>query len=198
MSTNELLKIAREFLETLRPQDMEVFESSSYGDVLQDVNGIQSQRELTRTMINMKRIHPFLTGMAALEKVFVAINFQQVSNVMACVWGSIRFLLQVIGSLNFSAEKMSMADILYQATNLNEREIDNLLEAYEELGDKLPPLDEYTPFFNGAKETEICLLHIYRDVSTFHQHLYKLFSLRSTCKVDLVLLQMQRVLMSPP
>jgi hypothetical protein len=79
MSTNELLKIAREFLETLRPQDMEVFESSSYGDVLQDVNGIQSQRELTRTMINMKRIHPFLTGMAGLEKVFVAINFQQVS-----------------------------------------------------------------------------------------------------------------------
>lgn len=101
MSTNELLKIAREFLKALRPQDMEAFESSSYGDVLQDVNDIQSQRELTKTMINMKRIHPFLTGMASLEKVFVVINFQQVSSVMACVWGSIRFLLKVIGSPNF-------------------------------------------------------------------------------------------------
>lgn len=101
MSTNELLKIAREFLETLRPQDKEFFESSGYGDVLQDVNDVQSQRELTKTMINMKRIQPFLTGMAGLENVFVAINFQQVSSVMACVWGSIRFLLKVIGSSNF-------------------------------------------------------------------------------------------------
>lgn len=96
MSTNELLKIARDFLETLRPQDKESFESSSYDSVLQDVNDIQSQRELTRTMINMKRIHPFLIGMAGLEKVFVAIDFQQVSSVMACVWGSIRYLLKVI------------------------------------------------------------------------------------------------------
>ncbi|UKZ66311.1 uncharacterized protein TrAtP1_007486 [Trichoderma atroviride] len=158
MSTNDILKIAREFSTTLRPQDKEFFESSSYGHVLQDVNDVQSQRELTKTMINMKRIHPFLTGMASLEKVFIAINFPQVSNVMACVWGSIRFLLK--------------------ATNLNDREIDNLLDAYEELGDKILPLDEYTPFFTGARETEICLLHIYRDVSTFHQHLYKLFSLR--------------------
>jgi hypothetical protein len=91
-----------------------------------------------------------------------------------------------------------MADILYQATNLNDREIDNLLDAYEELGDKILSLDEYTPFFTGAKETEICLLHIYRDVSTFHQHLYKLFSLRSSCKVDLAAREMRRILIFPP
>ncbi|KAL7924427.1 hypothetical protein ACQKWADRAFT_268946 [Trichoderma austrokoningii] len=159
MSTNELLKIAREFLTALRPQDKETFESCSYNDVLQDINDIQSQRELTKTMINMKRIHLFLTGMASLEKVLAAINFQQVSMVMACVWGSIRFLLKT--------------------TNLTDREIDNLLDAYEELGEKLLPLDEYTPFFVGAKESELCLLNIYRDVSTFHHNLYKLFSLRS-------------------
>lgn len=95
MSTNELLRIAREFRKTLRPQDKEAFESSSYNDVLQDVNDIQSQRELTKTMINMKRIQPFLIGMVNLEKILVAIKFQQVSDVMACVWGSIRFLLKV-------------------------------------------------------------------------------------------------------
>ena len=89
-----------------------------------------------------------------------------------------------------------MADILSQATNLNDREIDNLLDAYEELGDKLLPLDEYTLFFVGAKETEMCLLHIYRDVSTFHQHLYKLFSLRSSCKIDLGVLKLRLKLTS--
>lgn len=98
MSTNELLTIAREFLKTLRPLDKETFESSSYDDVLKDVNDIQSQRELTKKMINMKRIHPFLIGMASLEKVLVAIKFQQTSDVMACIWGSIRFFLKVMGS----------------------------------------------------------------------------------------------------
>jgi hypothetical protein len=100
MSTNGLLKIAREFLNTLRPQDVELFESSSYDDVLRDVNDIQSQRELTKTMINMKRIHPFLIDMANLENVLVAIEFQQASHVMACVWGSVRFLLKVTGSFS--------------------------------------------------------------------------------------------------
>lgn len=95
MSTNELLKIAREFRKALRPQDKDAFESSSHDDVLRDVNDIQSQRVLTRTMINMKRMEPFLMGMMNLEKVLVAIKFQQASDVMACVWGSIRFLLKV-------------------------------------------------------------------------------------------------------
>lgn len=86
---------------------------------------------------------------------------------------------------------------MYQTTNLTDREIDNLLDAYEKLGDKIPPLYEYVHFFTGFKESELCLLHIYRDVSTFHQDSYKLFSLRSTCKIDLVALEMRRILMSP-
>lgn len=91
-----------------------------------------------------------------------------------------------------------MADSWNQATNLNDREIDNLLDAYEELGDKVLPLDEYTAFFVGAKETEICLLHIYRDISTFHQHLYKLFSLRSSCKIVPGSLESRLILTSLP
>jgi hypothetical protein len=90
-----------------------------------------------------------------------------------------------------------MADILCQATNLNDREIDNLLDAYEELGGKIPSLYEYTPLFTGLNESQICLLHIYRDVSTFHQSLYKLFSLRSGCEIDHGALGMRRKLTSP-
>ncbi|KAL6904141.1 hypothetical protein GGI43DRAFT_421611 [Trichoderma evansii] len=160
MSTNELLMVATEFRKALRPQDKDAFESSSYDDVLQDVNDIQSQRELTKTMINMKRIEPFLTGMINLEKVLVAIKFEEALDSMACVWGSIRFLLKT--------------------TNLSDREIDNLLDAYEKLGEKIPPVYEYVHFFSGFKLSESLLLHIYRDVSTFHQNSYKLFSLRST------------------
>jgi hypothetical protein len=90
-----------------------------------------------------------------------------------------------------------MADILCQATNLNDREIDNLLDAYEEIGGKMPSLYEFTPFFTRFNESQICLLHIYRDVSTFHQSLYKLFSLRSGCEMDHVALGMQRKLTPP-
>lgn len=92
----------------------------------------------------------------------------------------------------------SRADILlYQTTNLTDREIDNLLDAYEKLGDKIPLLYEYTPFFTRFKESESCLLHIYRDVSAFHQNLYKLFSLRSGCEIDHVALELRRILTSP-
>jgi hypothetical protein len=96
MSTNELLTMARNFVkDDLRLQDKELFELSSYEDALKDINDIQSQREATKKMMNMKRMHPFLIGMANLEKVLVAIKFQQAPKVMACVWGSIRFLLKV-------------------------------------------------------------------------------------------------------
>ncbi|UKZ54067.1 hypothetical protein TrVGV298_007872 [Trichoderma virens] len=46
-------------------------------------------------MMNMKRIHSFLTGMAHFENVLIKIEFQHVTKVMACVWGPLRYLLEL-------------------------------------------------------------------------------------------------------
>ncbi len=97
MDLDELLDLADTFgtWDRLKPQDKEFFESSSYEDVQQDLSTIQSQRQTTRTMMNMKRIHDFLTGMAHLERVLAAIKFRHSAKVMAYVWGPVRFLLKV-------------------------------------------------------------------------------------------------------
>lgn len=96
MDADALLNILKKFAtEDLKSEDKEVFEVSSYELVLHDINDIQSRREQTKKLINMKRIHPFLSGMAQLEKVFGTIELQHGSKLMAHVWGSIRFLLKV-------------------------------------------------------------------------------------------------------
>lgn len=97
MDLHELLIFAETFgtWDHLKSQDKEFFESSNYEGVQQDLNVIQSQRQTTQTMMNMKRIHSFLTGMAHLEKVLAAIRFQHSAKVMAYVWGPVRFLLKV-------------------------------------------------------------------------------------------------------
>jgi UDP-N-acetylglucosamine:LPS N-acetylglucosamine transferase len=97
MAMDELLVLAEEFVtwELLKSQDKEFFESSNYEAACHDIGVIQSQREITKTMMNMKRISPFLTGMAHLEKVLAAIKFQHTIKVMAYVWGPVRYLLKV-------------------------------------------------------------------------------------------------------
>ncbi|KAI0592764.1 hypothetical protein F4775DRAFT_580879 [Biscogniauxia sp. FL1348] len=160
MGMDELLSLVEKF-ETwgiLKPQDKEFFESSSYRDVQQDINTIQSQQEISKTMMNMKRIQPFLTGMAHFEKVLITIRFQHTAKVMAYVWGLVRFLLKT--------------------TSPTERTFDNVLEVYEKLGCKMPLLYEYVRFFIRLPESEECLVNIYQDVFMFHKLAYKLFSLR--------------------
>jgi hypothetical protein len=97
---DELLVLAYQFekWDRLKGPDKNFFESSSYDDVQRDVNLIQSQRETTKKMMNMKRMHAFLAAMEHFEKVLTTAGFQHVPKVMAYVWGPVRFLLKVSAS----------------------------------------------------------------------------------------------------
>lgn len=61
--------------------------------------------------------------------------------------------------------------------------MDRLLDVYEKIGEKLPLLYEYVQLFISIPDCTTFLVHIYRDVLTFHRCAYKLFSLQSTCKI---------------
>jgi len=112
MELDELLVLADDFRtwDHLKSQDKEFFESSTYEGVQQDLNVIQSQRQTTRTMMNMKRIHSFLTGMEHLEKVLSALRFQHPAKVMAYVWGPVRFLLKVRACPTVPSTTRNIAD----------------------------------------------------------------------------------------
>lgn len=93
-----MLDIVDKFIaEVTDVEQKELFQSSSYDEVLQDINNIQSRRESTKNMMNMKRVELFLTGMEHFEKVMVKLKLDQqhVVKLMGCVWGPIRFLLKV-------------------------------------------------------------------------------------------------------
>lgn len=95
---DDLLTCAEAFKEwnAIKVDDKEkYFNSSTYEDVLRDVSSIQSRQLLTKTMMNLKRLEPFLTGMAHLEKTLTSIKCQETPRIMSCVWGPIRFLLKV-------------------------------------------------------------------------------------------------------
>ncbi|KAH0491047.1 hypothetical protein TgHK011_002493 [Trichoderma gracile] len=159
MDSRELLEIADKFLvEVVKPYEKGLFQFTTIEDVRDYINSIQSIRESTRNMINMKRILPFLTGMEHFERVLVALKFEHVAKTMACVWGPLRFLLEV--------------------TNITDREMDNLLDVYEKIGNKLPLLYEHVRLFAAIPDTTTCLVEIYQDVTTFHQLAYRLFSQR--------------------
>jgi hypothetical protein len=97
IAMDDLVLLADQFgsWELLKPQDRRLFELSDYENVQQDLGLIQSQRETARTMMNMRRIHPFLEGMAHFEKLLVALDFQHTAKVMTYIWGPVRFLLKV-------------------------------------------------------------------------------------------------------
>ncbi|PTB66815.1 hypothetical protein BBK36DRAFT_1198507 [Trichoderma citrinoviride] len=138
IDSKALSDIVDKFLKGVtKPYEKELFQSTTNEDVLEYINSIQSIRESTRNMINMKRIKPFLTGMEHFEKVLTALEFEHVAKIMACVWGPLRFLLEV--------------------TNLTDKEIDNLLDVYEKIGNKLPLLHEYVRLFIAIPETAASL-----------------------------------------
>ncbi|OTA02515.1 hypothetical protein A9Z42_0028950 [Trichoderma parareesei] len=96
MDLKELLEIADEFLvEAVKSYEKELFRSTTNENVREYINSIQSIRESTKNMINMKRILPFLTGMEHFEKVLLALKFKHVAKIMASVWGPLLFLLEV-------------------------------------------------------------------------------------------------------
>lgn len=93
-----MLVIVDKFIaEDTSPSDKVPFQSTGYDEVLVSINNIQSRRESTNSMMNIKRIELFLTGMEHFEKVMIKLKLDQqhVVKLMACVWGPTRFLLEV-------------------------------------------------------------------------------------------------------
>ncbi|KAH8889023.1 hypothetical protein GQ53DRAFT_723812 [Thozetella sp. PMI_491] len=101
MDLDEMLVLVERFSswDMLKHQDKELFESSSLEDLQRDINAIQSQQEITQTLMNLTRIEPFLTGMTHFEKALIAVGFQHTSKAMAYVWGPVRYLLKLFREL---------------------------------------------------------------------------------------------------
>ncbi|OHX00973.1 putative zinc finger protein [Colletotrichum incanum] len=155
-----LTQSAGEFKALLNTKHVVDFERATSHGVYRDLHTIQSHQQEKRTMMNLSRIQMFLDGMDGLQEVLEELEPNKAENIMAYVWGSMRFLLNT--------------------TNINDKAFDHILEVYQRLGIHIPPLQQYKQFFANSQDAKTCLLHIYRDILEFHRLAYKLFSLRTT------------------
>ncbi|TDZ18863.1 Early growth response protein 1 [Colletotrichum orbiculare MAFF 240422] len=155
-----LVEAARKFKAALDPKHAQDFEESTRALVCGDLRLLQAQQQETNALMNLRRVQMFLDGVTSLQTVLTELGFPEVGEVMACIWGPMRFL--------------------FKTANVNERALDHILEVYQRLGLQILDLTEYRQLFAACPPTRIALVYIYQDILSFHAIAYKLFSLRSS------------------
>ncbi|KAF6793040.1 zinc finger protein [Colletotrichum sojae] len=154
-----LEKAAASFKALLNANHVDEFERATSRSVCADLNSMQARQLELRALVNLKRVQMFLDGMNALQTVLGNLGVENVSGIMACIWGPMGFF--------------------FKTTEVNEKAFDHILEVYQQLGLQLLPLSQYMQLFEASRESRWCLVYIYKDVLEFHSIAYKLFSLRN-------------------
>lgn len=134
------------FSAQLAPEQMEDFKFTKLEDVQVAVMTIQAQQEKRMEMMNMKRIQSFLEAMDGFRKVVEV--FLNSSMFLPFIWGPIKFLLQVA---------CSWAD-----------SFDTLLEAYRQIAENMPLLQQYRTLFEKNHHMVLVLEMIYKSILEFH------------------------------
>ncbi|PYH69627.1 uncharacterized protein BO88DRAFT_443625 [Aspergillus vadensis CBS 113365] len=113
------------------------------------IGGIQMQQELSRDMMYMGRLEPFLVSMEQFGQLAEDIRlFSNNSDSIAYVWGSMKYILET--------------------TCEHSKAFDSILNAYQSIGDEMPRLRPYQALFIECPHLRDVLVMIYKDVLLFH------------------------------
>jgi hypothetical protein len=146
--------ILTSFRNRLTQKELENFQFTTLKDVRDTIDEIQKQQEVQKDMMNMKRLQSFLEAMEQFSKIIEI--FLNVSDAVAFIWGPLKFLLQVASTWSYS--------------------FDRLLEAYEQIGEQLPLLQQYEILFRKEPCMTKVLRLMYEDILEFHKRATKFFS----------------------
>ncbi|KAJ3548304.1 hypothetical protein NM208_g1070 [Fusarium decemcellulare] len=142
------------FRKTLTDEQKKQFSLSSLGDVEDAINNIQNNYGHRKQLRNMKRLSNFLEGMQQIEEL-VAI-FLNVHEVVAFVWGPIKFVLNIAKNVLESFEV--------------------LLDTYVEVGEVIPRLREYKQIFKDYPSVREVLERCFYDILEFHKAALEVFT----------------------
>ncbi|ETS83638.1 hypothetical protein PFICI_05514 [Pestalotiopsis fici W106-1] len=129
------------------------FSMTSLDDLKLAVRKMESDQESRRCMMNLKRLDPFLKSMEEYGKLIEI--FVNVNEVVAFVWGPMKFILQVAST---HAEALHC-----------------ILDAYQEIGEQIPLLASYQSLFAGNDHMGQILKDIYTDILEFHRETLRHF-----------------------
>ncbi|KAH7122481.1 C2H2 domain-containing protein [Dendryphion nanum] len=130
------------------------FQATTYDTLCFEIMRIQHEQENSKTMKNLNRIKGFIEAMSQFGTIVEV--FLNVSNVIAFLWGPMKFLLLTAHTFAESFEV--------------------LLDAYERIGEQLPLLADYEALFSNSPRMLNVLELMYMDILTFHQDAMRFFS----------------------
>lgn len=141
------------FRSRLSKAELDDFKFCSLKDVQQAIIDIQAQQDKRRETRNLSRILGFLEAMNQFGTVVEV--FLNTSEILAFVWGPLKFLLLV-------------------ANNWAES-FDALLDAYQQIGEQIPLLSQYQNVFTENADMRGVLGMMYKDILEFHQQALRVF-----------------------
>ncbi|KAI1355974.1 hypothetical protein F5Y01DRAFT_325067 [Xylaria sp. FL0043] len=141
------------FKKTLPPDLIREFSTCTLQDVHGICRGIQQEHGREGILRNMRRLESFVEAMEQFGKVIEV--FVNVNDFIGFIWGPIKFLLGIARTYLDSFDK--------------------LLGVYEQVGDAIPGLQQYSATFEKYPPLAQVLEDYYSDILNFHQAALRVF-----------------------
>jgi hypothetical protein len=136
------------FKKRLTQEELENFQRTTFKDVVHELDRIQREQEQFQNMVNLARIDTFLKGIEQLGKIVEV--FLNTSSIVCFIWGPIKFVVQTSSSFLESFEFF--------------------LEAYEEIGNNLPIVEDYRAVLEMGDAVRRGYERVYIDILEFHKN----------------------------
>jgi len=169
-----LTRAITEFRNKLTGTELTEFSTTTYEQLCKALLQVQDEQERRKEAMNLARIKSCLEAMHQFGQVIEI--FLNVSDAVAFVWGPMKFILLVSGPtvrINTLADRWKTASTFADS-------FEQVLDAYERIGEQLPLLVEYESLFHKSPHMVEALQMMYLDILEFHQQARKFFSGR--CK----------------
>lgn len=142
--------------QSVNPIDAVTFQSTTLEDVWKAALAIQQRQRESKSMMNMRRVEPFLK---ALEKYSKSIEILcNGTPYLPWIWAPIKLLLELASA----------------HANIFEK----LLNAYAQIAESMPRFDRLQKTFQDHPDFQRVLVMVYSDILEFHTRAYQLFRRR--------------------
>ncbi|XPS70547.1 hypothetical protein M3J09_002763 [Ascochyta lentis] len=137
----------------LTQNELQDFAHTTLDDLKSSIAVIQNEQRASRKLRYLKRLGPFLDTMERYGKIIE--TFLNVSDLIAFIWGPVKFLLMV------TKECAEIFNIL--------------LDAYHRIGENIPQFQQYQILFENNLHVQRALGFIYDDILNFHKEALRYF-----------------------
>jgi hypothetical protein len=148
----------------LTKKELEDFKLCTLNDLRIAITAIQEVQGKKRELMNLTRVKAFLEAMDQYGKVIEV--FLNASSILCFVWGPMKLILQASVSNDISDEPVYLR--LSKTASHWTESFDTLLDAYQQLAQNIPLLEQYKTLLDDSPHMRSALSTMYEDILEFH------------------------------